>query len=209
MQAPENNGSTKRPAAAARRVVYDLLARIQADWGPDQFFWQSRAAMTGIGSAPRTATLAAGICRRLGIERLYDHQREALAVIERGENLVLATATASGKSLVYMLDLIERIAVRPQARGLLVYPLKALAQDQLRAWQRLAAAGGMDGAGAAIYDGDLSAWRRRRVREAPPNLVLTNPEMLHLSFLLDSPKFYRLQAASGIQSSPCVRIVVA
>ena len=125
MQAPENSGPTKRPAAVAQGAVYDPLARIRAGWGPDRFFWQSRAAQTGIGSAPRPGTLAARICRRMGIESLYEHQREALAVIGKGENLVLATA--SGKSMVYMLDLIERIAVRPQARGLLVYPLKALA----------------------------------------------------------------------------------
>src|SRR5690606_16328546 len=73
--------------------------------------------------------LAAAL-RARGIEQLYSHQAEALAAVERGENVVVATATASGKSLVYTLPVLSRLAADPAARALYLFPTKALAHDQ-------------------------------------------------------------------------------
>ncbi|MEJ2639213.1 MAG: DEAD/DEAH box helicase, partial [Desulfosarcinaceae bacterium] len=97
----------------------------------------------------------------------------------------MATPTASGKSLVYQLAMLSAVHDAPDAssaRGLFLYPLKALAQDQLKSFGCLAAALGLDQA-AAIYDGDTPAADRRRIRQRPPTVVFSNPEMLHLSLL--------------------------
>ena len=124
-----------------------------------------------------------------GIRRLYQHQEQAIDIIRSGQNVIVATPTASGKSLIYNLPVLERFQADVNSRSLYIFPLKALAQDQLRAFEKMAAHFGENQPTAAIYDGDTSAYRRKRIREAPPNVILTNPEMLHLSFLAHHRKW--------------------
>jgi DEAD/DEAH box helicase domain-containing protein len=144
-----------------------------------------------------------------GIPDLYAHQAEAIDRIRRGEDVLIVTPTASGKSLVYLLPTFEAALCRPGSRALYLFPYKALAQDQLQGVEEFAAAaarrGGLvhedaadDRAGwraarlpgtggrpvsAAIYDGDTPDARRRRIRAAPPDILITNPDMLHLAIL--------------------------
>ncbi|RUM88553.1 MAG: DEAD/DEAH box helicase, partial [Thermodesulfatator sp.] len=95
-----------------------------------------------------------------------------------------ATPTASGKTLIYNVPVIEKFLERPESRALYLFPLKALAQDQLKAFNRMS--GALSSAlkpGAVIYDGDTSQRERTRIRKNPPNCLFTNPEMLHLSLL--------------------------
>lgn len=112
-----------------------------------------------------------------GIERLYAHQAEA-ARRAADENLVITTPTASGKSLAFNLPVLDGIARDPKCRALYLYPSKALAQDQARALARL----GAPDVRPAIYDGDTPREERPAVRRAS-NLVLTNPDMLHIGIL--------------------------
>jgi DEAD/DEAH box helicase domain-containing protein len=123
----------------------------------------------------------------LGVESLYLHQARALDAARRGENIVLSTPTASGKTLVYQLPVFERILREPDARAICLFPLKALEQDQLRGVLslagRLAAHAGGPPPTAAIYDGDTSAHHRKKIREHPPHLLITNPDMLHAAIL--------------------------
>jgi DEAD/DEAH box helicase domain-containing protein len=127
--------------------------------------------------------------RAAGIRRLYQHQSQAIDKIRRGGNVIVATPTASGKSLIYNLPVLERFQADESSRSLYIFPLKALAQDQLRAFEQMAAHFGENQPTAAIYDGDTSAYRRKKIRESPPNVILTNPEMLHLSFLAHHRKW--------------------
>ncbi len=120
------------------------------------------------------------ILQSTGIDRLYAHQAKAIDAVREGCHVVVATPTASGKSLIYNLPVMEQIRKDPEARALYLFPLKALAQDQLRAFSQMAQ---RIGGTAAIYDGDTTAWHRKKIRENPPHVVLSNPEMLHLSFL--------------------------
>ncbi len=124
-----------------------------------------------------------------GIRRLYDHQARAMESLRSGRSAVVATPTASGKTLVYTLPVLESFFRDPQSKALYLFPLKALAQDQLRVFQETVAL--LDGVlpTAAIYDGDTTAWRRKKIRERPPNILMTNPEMLHLSILPHHPKW--------------------
>jgi len=124
----------------------------------------------------------------LGIDRLYDHQAEAVDYVRAGRHVVVATPTASGKTLTYNLPVMEQILADPESKALYLFPLKALAQDQLKGFNELAALLPLEGhedrrPTAAIYDGDTSPHFRKKIRNAPPNVILSNPEMVHLSML--------------------------
>ena len=118
------------------------------------------------------------VWKRLGIDALWCHQAEALNLLGDGQSVVVATGTASGKSLIYQAAIAEAVAGDDLATALMIFPTKALAQDQLRA----IAAPGFPGLVASTYDGDTEpatrAWVRRHA-----NVVLTNPEMLHVGIL--------------------------
>jgi DEAD/DEAH box helicase domain-containing protein len=115
---------------------------------------------------------------RQGIAELYAHQADAWDVARRGENLIVTTGTASGKTLAFNLPVLDALAREPKNRALYLYPTKALAQDQARALGTLA----VPRVRAAIYDGDTPPERRWQIRKWA-NLVLTNPDMLHIGVL--------------------------
>ena len=114
---------------------------------------------------------------RTGVERLYSHQAEALASAREGHTIV-TTGTASGKSLAFNLPVLDTLAGDRRARALYLYPTKALAQDQARKLAGLRA----PFLRHAIYDGDTPREERRAIR-ARSNLILTNPDMLHVGVL--------------------------
>jgi DEAD/DEAH box helicase domain-containing protein len=113
-----------------------------------------------------------------GIDDLYLHQVQAIEKVRQGIHTVMVSGTASGKSLGYQAPIVEAILENPRTSALLMFPTKALAQDQLRALQDLR----IPGLVAATYDGDTStenrSWARRHA-----NVILTNPDMLHLGIL--------------------------
>ncbi|HCG04867.1 MAG TPA: DEAD/DEAH box helicase, partial [Desulfovibrio sp.] len=124
------------------------------------------------------------ILARNSIDDLYTHQARATDLIRAGRHVVVATPTASGKTYVYNLPVLERFLSDPDARALYLFPLKALAQDQLSTFTGLTAAWPEDARPrAAIYDGDTTDHFRRKIRQNPPTVLLTNPEMLHLAIL--------------------------
>ncbi|MDA3897144.1 MAG: DEAD/DEAH box helicase [Desulfobacteraceae bacterium] len=118
-----------------------------------------------------------------GIHTLYSHQVNAIKAINNGNHVVTATPTASGKTIIYNIPFFEKIIKNTDARALYLFPLKALAQDQLKSFQKMAGYETSFQATAVVYDGDTTAWHRKKIRENLPNAILTNPEMLHLSFL--------------------------
>ncbi|MFL5972088.1 MAG: DEAD/DEAH box helicase [Gaiellaceae bacterium] len=120
-----------------------------------------------------TAALAAR-----GIEQLFTHQAGAWDAAQRGEHLVVATGTASGKTLAFNLPVLDALARQPKTRALYLYPTKALAQDQIRSLTELKP----PAIKPAIYDGDTESSRRWQIRKWS-NLILTNPDMLHVGVL--------------------------
>ena len=103
---------------------------------------------------PLSAPLVSAL-ERQGIGRLYSHQAEAIEKIRGGQNIVVVTPTASGKSLIYLLPTLERVTREPKARALYLFPYKALEQDQLKTIRAL----GEDlGGGRGIRAG--AKWRR-------------------------------------------------
>lgn len=126
----------------------------------------------------------AGVLRERGIASLYSHQALTADTVRAGRDVVVATPTASGKTLCYSLPILEKCLQDPDSRALMLFPLKALAQDQLAAFGELT--GHWPEAARpsiAIYDGDTTDHFRRKIRKNPPNVLITNPEMLHLAIL--------------------------
>ncbi len=123
---------------------------------------------------PHVASALAAV----GVTGLFVHQAEAWEAARRGENVVVTTGTASGKSLAFNLPVLDAIAREPKTRALYLYPTKALAQDQARALAALR----LKGLKPAIYDGDTPGERRWQIRKWS-NLILTNPDMLHVGVL--------------------------
>ena len=113
-----------------------------------------------------------------GITALYTHQAETWEALRAGGNAIVTTSTASGKSLAFNLPVLDLLAREPKSRALYLYPTKALAQDQARAL----GAFGVKGVKPAIYDGDTESERRWQIRKWA-NVVLTNPDMLHVGVL--------------------------
>ena len=128
--------------------------------------------------APLPEDLSPQVRDRLGLDALYEHQAEAWTVAKRGEHLIVTTGTASGKTLAFNLPVLDALARDPKSRALYLYPTKALAQDQARALAEL----GVPRVRSAIYDGDTPQERRWQIRRWA-NVILTNPDMLHIGVL--------------------------
>ncbi len=120
----------------------------------------------------------------LGVEGLYRHQREALDAVRAGRNVIVATGTASGKTLVYNLAFAAEAILDAKRTALYLYPTKALARDQLRQIRELK----LPQLKAAVYDGDTPRAERPLVRKNA-NLVMSNPDMLHASLLPDHARW--------------------
>ncbi|MGC8666489.1 MAG: DEAD/DEAH box helicase [Chthonomonadales bacterium] len=117
--------------------------------------------------------------RALGIRKLYSHQAAAVSHALAGRHLILTTGTASGKTLCFNLPVLHSLLNDPRNRALYLYPIKALAQDQL---------GKLDDFGFfphirhATYDGDTPRHERAAIRKGA-HIILTNPDMLHMGIL--------------------------
>lgn len=126
----------------------------------------------------------------VGIQRLYSHQVQAIEHVLDGRSVVIVTGTASGKTLCYNVPVVNAVANDPLSTALFVYPTKALAQDQLRAVNRLAEADPTIKLLAGAYDGDTPQNERRKLRDRG-SVILTNPDMLHQGILPQHPRWNR------------------
>jgi DEAD/DEAH box helicase domain-containing protein len=194
--------STTRATAGATPEIEAFIARILSSerLGADVVRFAALDAEPASFAAladPLPDPLASAL-KDIGIARPYSHQAEAIDRVRGGEDVLVVTPTASGKSLVYLVPILEAALRRPGSRTLCLFPYKALAQDQLQGMLELAAAtarrgglvpndGGLPGHGrpvsAAIYDGDTPDTRRRELKADPPDILITNPDMLHFGLL--------------------------
>jgi len=115
------------------------------------------------------------------IEKLYTHQRSAYDAVQKKENIVVLTPTASGKTLCYNLPVLNHIVKHPDARALYLFPTKALSQDQLSELQEIIGFAGLS-VKTYTFDGDTPQSARKAIRTAG-NIVITNPDMLHSGIL--------------------------
>lgn len=124
-----------------------------------------------------------------GIHQLYSHQLQTFEVVDCGENAIISTGTASGKTICYNLPVFNSLVSLPAATALYLFPTKALTADQLKKIHELNSAISLSGSKAismqitpAIYDGDTPAHERNQIRNKA-NILLTNPDMLHIGIL--------------------------
>ncbi len=165
-------------------TLASLLSRwkTDAEAAPNFAAWRTLPARPAdlVPLPPLPDPLPAALSRR-GIHALYSHQAASFESARRGENLVLATGTASGKTLAYNLPVLAALIENPSARALYFFPTKALTQDQLsnlhsyrelETWNLK----------PAIYDGDTPQSHRAQIRKTA-HILLTNPDMLHTGIL--------------------------
>lgn len=125
-----------------------------------------------------------------GFSQLYSHQADAIEAVRRGENIVLVTPTASGKTLAYNLPVLHDILHDPSSKAIYLFPTKALTQDQYTGVHSL-----IEELDVQIrthtYDGDTPADARAVIREMG-HIILTNPDMLHSAILPHHPKWMKM-----------------
>ena len=172
--------------------VSDLLSQLRAN---DRFMRQmvawERLPARSAQSLPYPAELSHSLRTALAslhIHQLYTHQVEAFEHSLRGENTVIVTGTASGKTLCYNLPVLQSLLTEPNARALYLFPTRALAQDQLSNLNRLLNACSAQHLSAAVYDGDTPQAPRKRIREQA-SVILSNPDMLHMGILPHHPRW--------------------
>eukprot|EP00775_Hariotina_reticulata_P012983 gene12983-13112_t len=196
---PTRTAARSKPCTTCQPLTApEFLEHLKTlSWYRDQVVHlQPQPARTARYSQPSTplgpSTTAALAAR--GISQLFVHQAAAVdALCGRRQHVVIATSTASGKSLCYNIPMLEELRHNPQACFLFLFPTKALAQDQLKVLRQLLAdAFGPDAAPVAeVYDGDTPQQHRPAIREAA-QLLVTNPDMLHQSVLPCHSSFERL-----------------
>ncbi len=122
--------------------------------------------------------------RSSGIQHLFSHQAQTWELIQQGKSAAILSGTASGKTLAYTLPVLQQLLKDPTARCLLIFPTKALAQDQLSGLSKLLAGSQIDRKELqiGIYDGDTPSSTRTGIRENS-RLLITNPDMLHIGIL--------------------------
>jgi len=117
------------------------------------------------------------------IQQLYSHQAEAINALHDDQNVIVATSTSSGKSLIYQLPVLHALESDPQTRAMYIFPTKALAQDQRRSLKDLLSyLPGLEGVMCETFDGDTAMADRNLIRDEA-RIIFTNPDMLHLTIL--------------------------
>ena len=170
--------------------VEQVLARWQAPGISKNLTCQHVMPARPADSVPLPADLdprLAQVLRDRGVDQLWAHQHQAWQAARRGEDLVVATPTASGKSLCYNLPVLEVLMQDPSAPALYLFPTKTLARDQVEAVRGLCAEAGAD-IGVAVYDGDTPPDQRRAARDHG-RIIATNPDMLHHGVLPHHPSW--------------------
>jgi DEAD/DEAH box helicase domain-containing protein len=118
-----------------------------------------------------------------GRQRLYSHQVRTIALIRQGKNVLITTPTASGKSYGYVLPFLDAVKADPRAKGLFIFPMNALTNDQFDKISEF-------GIGTvAKYDGPVGPHQKKKIRNNPPNALLTNPDQIHHSILRTHDKW--------------------
>jgi DEAD/DEAH box helicase domain-containing protein len=126
-----------------------------------------------------------------GITSLYTHQATAVNKALAGQNIIVSTASASGKTLCYNIPVLESLINDRSSRALYLFPTKALAQDQLRSFNQLACPELIDYGECTTFDGDTPQYERSQIKKKA-KVVLSNPDMLHVGILPNHKTWSRM-----------------
>ncbi|MBI5027115.1 MAG: DEAD/DEAH box helicase [Nitrospirae bacterium] len=163
-------------------MIDSLLERIKKDFKGEfahYRYFEPEAARYSEPERPIKEEIK-NVLEKRGIARLFTHQAEGIDLIKKGHHIVVMTPAASGKSLIYNIPVLEAIMDDSAAKALYLFPLKGLEQDQIKTLRELALDLNIEYPGE-VYDGDTTAYRRKKIRQALPNVIFSNPDMLHLA----------------------------
>ena len=177
-------------ALALRKAISEIEAETARVPGITAFRHYPALPASYADFPPELSPRLTEVLRRRGIERLYSHQLEAFERVQAGENVVVVTPTASGKTLCYNLPVLDAVLRNPETRALYLFPTKALSQDQLAELHSMIGELDVD-IRTFTYDGDTPQDARKAIRSRG-HLVVTNPDMLHSGILPHHPKWVKL-----------------
>ncbi|KAJ7702373.1 hypothetical protein B0H17DRAFT_923441 [Mycena rosella] len=176
------------PEPINRPSIDDVLTEImQQSWYSDQIVERRTvdAKVGAIGSldSPLSDIIAQALQKSRNISSLYTHQTAAINAVNLQRHVIVSTSTASGKSVIYQVPLLQFLEGNPSSKAIFVYPTKALAQDQRAALEELiACCPGLEHLSIVTYDGDTPQEDRAGIRETA-SVIFTNFDMIHASIL--------------------------
>ena len=200
----DSRGNTPAPAPAKppptipteRDTVAKIIADIKAmEWYTGQIVpdghrvFDPQQPIFGDLNFQLSQNLVNALYNTRGITQLYSHQVEAINNLHDSHNVIVSTSTSSGKSLIYQIPMLYELEQDPNARGMYIFPTKALAQDQRRSMKELLRfMPGLENLVVDTFDGDTPMQDRHLIRDEG-RIIFTNPDMLHITILPQEDKW--------------------
>ena len=179
-----------------RESIAEIVAGIKTmDWYTDQIVpdghrvFDPQPPVFGDLKFQLSQNLVNALYNTRGITQLYSHQAEAINHLHDGYNVIVATSTSSGKSLIYQVPMLHELELDQNSRGMYIFPTKALAQDQRRSMKELLKfMPGLENLVVETFDGDTAMPDRNLIRDEG-RIIFTNPDMLHITILPQEDKW--------------------
>ena len=179
-----------------RKSISDIIAEIKGlEWYSGQIVpdghrvFDPQPPVYGELNFSMSQNLVNALYNERGITQLYSHQADAINSLYEGNNVIVATSTSSGKSLIYQLPMLHELQMDANARGMYIFPTKALAQDQKRSMKELLQyIPGYEDLVVDTFDGDTAMSERNFLRDNA-RIIFTNPDMLHITILPQESKW--------------------
>ena len=184
-----SNGPPKK-IPTERESISEIVKKItEMEWYTHQIVpdghrvFEPQPAIFGDLNFTMSQNLVNALYNTRNITQLYSHQAEAINNLNDGHNVIVSTSTSSGKSLIYQIPMLHELEKDPEARGMYIFPTKALAQDQRRSMKDLLRfIPNFEEVLVETFDGDTPMQARHEIRESA-RIIFTNPDMLHITIL--------------------------
>ncbi|MCJ1297485.1 hypothetical protein MMC08_000272 [Hypocenomyce scalaris] len=194
--APEQKARAPPTIPLERKTVSEIIAEIKTmEWYTGQIVpdghrvFDPQPPIFGDLKFQLSQNLVNALYNTRGITQLYSHQAEAINNLYEGHNVIVATSTSSGKSLIYQVPMLHEMELDTNSRGIYIFPTKALAQDQKRSMKELLLfMPGLENMIVETFDGDTAMHDRNVIREEG-RIIFTNPDMLHITILPQEDKW--------------------
>ena len=194
--APEPRSKAPATIPKERQSVAEIIAQIKdQEWYTGQVVpdghrvFDPQEPIYGDLNFELSQDLVNALFNTKQITQFYSHQAEAINNLHDGQNVIIATSTSSGKSLIYQVPMLYELEKDGESRGMYIFPTKALAQDQRRSMKELMQyMPGLEQTVVETFDGDTPMAERHFIRDEA-RIIFTNPDMLHITILPQEDKW--------------------